>query len=98
VAAHPTIRTTQSAKGDQFQPRQALDDVTQQRRSLPHDADRIERQQSLNDRLRAGHMVIENRDFGPISNGRPVRHLQRDILIIIEDRDFHDLGTLRLLW
>src|SRR3954453_1838671 len=38
-------------------------------------------------------MVIENRDFSPVGDKRPVRQLHRDILIIIKDRDFLHLQS-----
>jgi hypothetical protein len=34
-------------------------------------------------------MIVEDGDFGLAGDGRPVRHFERDILIVIEDRDFH---------
>jgi hypothetical protein len=34
-------------------------------------------------------MIVESGNFSPSRNRRPVRHAQRDILIIIEDRNFH---------
>ena len=68
---------------------QALKDVTRQWRSLPHDTDRVKRQKSLNDCVRIGNVITEDGDFGPAGDGRPVRQAERDILIVIEDRDFH---------
>jgi hypothetical protein len=42
----------------------------------------------LNDCVRIGNVIAEYGDVGPDGDGRPVRQAERDILIIIEDRDF----------
>ena len=46
-------------------------------------------QQPFDDRIRIGDVIVKDGDFGPASDGRPVRQLERDILIVIKDRDFH---------
>jgi hypothetical protein len=85
--------------------RKPFEDFTRQRRSFSHDADDIERQQPFDDRIRIGDKIVEDGDFSSSGDGRPIRHRERDILIVIEDRDFHlascqarklDLGVRQL--
>ena len=77
-----------SRRGNQLELRKPLKDVARQWRSLPHDTDRVERQKSLNDCVRFGNVIAEDGDCGPAGDRRPVRQTERDILIVVEDRDF----------
>jgi hypothetical protein len=77
------------SRGDHLQPRQALDDITRQRCSLPHDAHHVERRQPLNDGVWVGEVIIEHGDLGSGGHVGPVGHAQRDVLVVIEDRDPH---------
>jgi hypothetical protein len=42
----------------------------------------------LNDCVRFGNVIAKDGDCGPACDRRPVRQTERDILIVIEDRDF----------
>jgi hypothetical protein len=66
-------------RGDQLEPRKALDDLTRQRRSFPHHADRVEPQQPFDDRIRIVDVIVADGDFGPAGDGGPVRYVKRDI-------------------
>ena len=81
-----------TGRGDQLQSRQALDDRPRQRCALAHDADHVERQQALDNFVEIGQMVIENGDHGLPGERRPVGHLQRHVLIIVQDGDAHGVG------
>src|SRR5215813_8217299 len=63
----------------------ALNDVTGQRCSLAHYADHVERHETLDDVVEIGQMIIENGDRGAPGERRPVGHLQRHVLIIVQD-------------
>ncbi len=76
-------------RGDHLEPRQALDDVPWQWRALTHHAYHVERLESLDDRIRIGDVIVEHGDRGAGGHLRPVSHGQRDVLVIIENRDLH---------
>src|SRR5262249_40943092 len=78
-------RVARTGRCDQLQSRQALDDCPGQRCALAHDADHIERQEALDNLIGFGQMVIEDRDHGATGERRPVGHLQRHVLIIVQD-------------
>ena len=42
-----------------------------------------------------GDMVGEDGDLSARRNGRPVRHLQRHVLVVVEDRDLHGGAAAR---
>jgi hypothetical protein len=77
-------------RGDHLQPRQALDDVSWQWRALTHHAHHVEPLESLDEGVRISDVIVEHGDRGPGGDLRPVSHGQRDILVIVEDRDLHD--------
>ena len=70
--------------GDQ-QPQigQIADQGGRKRRALAHDHDDVEIPQPFGDRVRIGEMVVEHVYIGPLGDGRPVRHLQGDVLEIV---------------
>ncbi len=78
-------RVARTGRGYELQSRQPLDDRPRQRCALAHDADHVERQQALDDRVEIGQMVIENGDRGAPSERRPIGHLQRHVLIVVQD-------------
>jgi hypothetical protein len=82
-------RVERSGRGDHLEPRQALDDVPRQRRPLAHHAHDVERLESLDHGVRIGDVIVEHGDRGARSHLRPVSHAQRDVLIIVENRDLH---------
>ncbi len=75
--------------GDHLQPWQALDHGTRQRCALTHHAHHVERCQSLHDGVQIGEVIVEDGDVGARRHLRPVGHAQRDILVVVEDRDPH---------
>ena len=81
-----------------FSRRQALDDVTRQRCALPHDAHHVERRQPLNDGVWVGEVIVEHGDLGSGGHVGPVGHAQRDVLVVIEDRDPHCANLAYLVW
>src|SRR6516164_9073591 len=39
--------------------------------------------------LRVSDVIVEHRYFGAARHRRPVRHLERNVLIVVENRDLH---------
>jgi hypothetical protein len=78
------------AGGDQQpQPREPAQPLGVERGPLPHRHDDIERLQRVDQRLGPRDVRGENVDLGPFPDRGPVRTGQRNLLIIIEDRDPH---------
>jgi hypothetical protein len=78
------------AGGDQQpQPREAAQPLGVERRPLPHRHDDVERLQRADQRLGPRDVRGEDVDLGPFSHRGPVGTGQRNLLIIIEDRDPH---------
>jgi hypothetical protein len=75
--------------GDHLQPWQALDDAARQRGAFPHHAHHVERSQPLHHGVLIGEVVGENGDVGVRRHPGPVSHAQRDVLVVVEDRDPH---------
>jgi hypothetical protein len=78
-----------AGRGNQLETRQTLYDVAGQRRPLAHDANDVERQESLDDGVRFHEMVCEDGQLRPSRHPRPVGHTQRDVLVVIQDCDSH---------
>jgi hypothetical protein len=83
--------------GDHLQPWQARDDVTRQRCALAHHAHHVEWRQPLDDCVLIGEVIGEDGDLGARSHIRPVGHAQRDVLVIVEDRDLHRANVPHLV-
>ena len=78
------------ARGDQQpQPRQPGQPVRVERRPLPHGHDDVVRLQRADQRLGPRDVLGEDIDLGQLPHRGPVRAGQRNLLIIIEDRDPH---------
>ena len=43
----------------------------------------------LDDGVQVGEVIVEHGDRGAAGDLRPVRHGQRDVLVVVEDRDLH---------
>ena len=63
-------------------------------RALAHHADDVKGLQARDDRVRLREMVIERRHARPPVQYAPVRHRQRDVLVIIKNGHF-ELCMLR---
>lgn len=74
---------------DHLQLGETLDDLARQGRSLPHDAHHVEGRQPFDHRVRIGKVVVEDGDVSSGGDRRPVGHVQRDVLVVVEDRDLH---------
>ena len=61
--------------------------VTRQRCALAHHAHHVEWRQPLDDGVLIGEVIGEDGDLGARRHLRPVGHAQRDVLVIVEDRD-----------
>jgi hypothetical protein len=78
------------AGGDQQpQPRELPQPLGVERGPLPHRHDDIERLQRVDQRLGPRDVRGEDVDLGPFPDRGPVRAGQRNLLIIVEDRDPH---------
>jgi hypothetical protein len=78
------------AGGDQQpQPREAAQPFGVERRPLPHGHDDVVRLQRVDQRLRPPDVLSEDVDLGQFPYRGPVRTGQRNLLIIVEDRDPH---------
>jgi len=79
-----------SAGGDQQpQPRELAQPLGVERRPLAHRHDDVERLQRVDQRLGPPDVRGEDVDLGPFPDRGPVRTGQRNLLIIVEDRDPH---------
>lgn len=74
---------------DHLQSRQTLDDAARQGRSLPHHAHHVERRQPFDDGVGVGDVIGEDGDLRTRGHLRPVGRGERDVLVVVEDRDFH---------
>src|SRR6266403_1477728 len=86
-----------AGRGDELQARQPFEKPARERRALTHDADDLERRQSSGHSVWIVEVVVEDSDGRPSRQRRPVRHLQGDILIVIEDGDLNGRFSRRHL-
>jgi hypothetical protein len=78
------------ARGDQQpQPREQAQPFGVERRPLPHGHDDLEGIQRVDQRFRPRDVRGEDVDIGQLPDRGPVRAGQRNLLIIVEDRDPH---------
>jgi hypothetical protein len=74
-----------SRRGNELEIGKALDDVARQRGTLAHDTYDIKGQQSLNQRVGIGEMVLKYRDVHSIAKHRPIGAFQRHVLVVVEN-------------
>jgi hypothetical protein len=68
----------------QPQPGEPFRDLTREPGALAHRDDHVERCQPLDERVGAGHVVVEDRDVGGIAQLAPRPELAGRVLVIIE--------------
>jgi uncharacterized protein YjbJ (UPF0337 family) len=86
---HVDRRIERPRGGDHLQPWQPLDHAPRQRRALAHHAYHVKRRQALDQVALIGDVIVEDRDLCARGHVGPVGHAQRDVLIVVEDRDPH---------
>ena len=80
---------SRSCRSYQLQVRQLLQNLPCKRRAFAHDAYHIERPQPLDDCRGIGNVVVEHSDLRVAPDARPVGKPQRDVLVVVEDRNLH---------
>ena len=76
----------QPCRDEQLQVRQFLDDGAREGGALAHRAHDVEALQRLDHVLVAAEVLVEDLDVEIARNLRPVRYLEYDILVVVEDR------------
>lgn len=94
---HVDRRVERPRRGDHSQLREPLNDAAQQRCSFAHYAHDVEGGQPLHDRVGVEEVIIEDGDLGVSRHRRPVGHAQRDVLVVVENRNLHCLNLAHCL-
>ena len=80
---------SRSCRSYQLQVRQLLQNLLCKGGALAHDAYHSERPQPLDDCRGIGNVVVEHSDLRVAPDARPVGKPQRDVLVVVEDRNLH---------
>ena len=68
---------------------QRLEQCPRKGRPLAHRADDLEVTERRGDRRRIAEVALEHGDLGRIAQRRPIRHVERHPLVVVEDRQLH---------
>jgi hypothetical protein len=85
----PAALASRSGRRYQLEVRELLQDLPRKRRAFAHDAYRVERPQALDHSRGIGDVIVEHSDLGVPPDDRPVGKPQRNVLVVVEDRNLH---------
>jgi hypothetical protein len=78
-----------TGRSNQLKIRQAINKRRSHWCSLAHNTHHVERHQPLHEGFQFRDVIVEHLDLVIARNRRPVRHFQRDILIVVQHRYFN---------